>query len=85
LSIPSRLTDWQTYGHTNPVTLGNAAWNILAGRCDRATVAELAERCARCRRIVPGRGHLVQGCWHQAALMLFDQGLHPLPPDGEDR
>ena len=30
--IPSRLTDWQTYGHTSQSTLGNAA-DTLDGAC----------------------------------------------------
>jgi hypothetical protein len=76
----SRLTDWQTYGHTSEATLGNAAWKILAGQIDAATLAEKIAHCARCDQLTPGRGHLVRGCWHQAALLLLEQGLRPLPP-----
>jgi hypothetical protein len=77
-----RLADWQTHGRTSEATLGNAAWKILAGRIDPAGLASATARCAHCRRLAPGRGHLV-GCWHQAAALLFEQGLQPLPSERE--
>ena len=73
-----RLADWQTYGRTSEATLGNAAWKILDGRIDEAEVARKTARCASCQRLAPGQGHYV-GCWHQAAALLFEQGLRSLP------
>jgi hypothetical protein len=77
-----RLADWQTYGRTSEATLGNAAWKILAGRIDPAGLAVATARCAHCRRLTPGQGHLVS-CWHQAAALLFEQGLQPLEDQEE--
>jgi hypothetical protein len=82
-SAPPRLADWQTYGHTSEATLGNAAWKILAGQVDAEALADKIDRCTRCLRLAElatiGQGHLVRGCWHQAALLLFEQGLWPIP------
>ncbi len=79
MTAPRRLTDWQTYGHTSTSTLGTAAWKILCGDVAPERLAEMIERCASCSQLAPGRGHLVRGCWHQAAVMLLEQGLQPLP------
>ena len=57
-------------------TLGNAAWKILAGRVSPDELAEKIERCAWCSYRLSTRG-----CWHQAALILFEQGLRPLQAD----
>jgi hypothetical protein len=80
---PERLIAWSVYGHTSEATLGNAAWKILAGETDAATLVEQIERCAYCRQLaelVPRHeGHLLRGCWHQAARLLLEQGLQPLP------
>jgi hypothetical protein len=83
-TLHPRLADWQTYGRTSEATLGNAAWKILAGRVDESELAEKIARCAHCRRLAPGRGHTV-GCWHQAAALLFEQGLQPLSFERDPR
>ena len=73
-----RLADWQTYGRTSEATLGNAAWKILDGRIDEAELARKTARCAYCQQLGGPHPYTI-GCWHQAAALLFEQGLRPLP------
>lgn len=73
-----RLSDWRTYGRTSEGTLGNAAWKILAGRIDEAELARATARCGYCCDLAAGKPVRPAGCWHQAAALLFEQGLEPL-------
>jgi hypothetical protein len=75
--------------------LGNAAWRILAGHTShqwdrrrlivdaeslRHEIEKASEDCARCDRH-RRYGPTIYGCWHEAALLLLDQGLRPWTKD----